>query len=69
MISDVASGPLPIVGGHVKLLHDDCSAVYSNVDREGLRLTIIECLPGSFKVGLASWRACLYLVLEVNLES
>ena len=61
MISDVASGPSPIVSGHLRLLHDDYSAVYLDVDREGLKLTIIECFPGSFGVGLASWHACLYL--------
>ena len=45
MISEAASSPSPNVSSHLMPLHDDCSAVYSDVDQEGFRLTIIECFP------------------------
>ena len=61
MTFDVTSDSSLFVSGHLKLLHDNCSAVYSDVDQEGLKLTIIECFPGSFGVGIASRLACLYL--------
>ena len=59
--SDATSNSSLFVSGHLKLLHDDCFDVYSDVDREGLKLTIIERFPGSFGVGIASRLACMYL--------
>ena len=61
VIFDSASDLSLCVSGHLRLLHDDCSTVYSDMDREGLKLTIIECFPRSFGVGIASWHTCLYL--------
>ena len=69
MISHAASDPSLFVSSHLRLLHNNFSAVYSDMDREGLKLNIIKCFPGSFGVGIASWHASLYLGQEVNLES
>ena len=61
VISDVVLDPSLFVSSHLRLLLDNCYTVVSDVSREGLKLTIIECFPGSFGVGIASWNACMYL--------
>ena len=61
VIYDATSDLSLSLSDHLKLLHDDCSAVYSDVDREGLQLTIIKCFSGLVGVDIVSWHACLYL--------
>ena len=60
-ISDATSGPPPIVSSHFWPFHDDCSAVYPDVDRPRLGFTIVECFPGLFGVDVAYRCACLHL--------
>ena len=52
-ISDALSDPPQIVSSHSWPSHDDCSAVYPDVERLGLQLTIVECFPGLFGVDVA----------------